>query len=101
MTQRIQPYRGTEYITVDAFLDRVESAKPGEAIVYAVGDLACAAAQQPDLFALRRHVWRLHEAKRIALTQRVCLDRPFITGGRSFEYLATKRRDETTPGEKR
>lgn len=99
MTQ--QPFRGTEYLTVDAFLDLVETAGPGETIRYAVGDLAFSAAKFPDLFALRRHVWRLHEAKRIALTQRACTDRPFVTGGgRSFEYLATRRRDENQKGEK-
>jgi hypothetical protein len=88
---------GTEYLTVDAFLDRLDGAAPGHRIVYATGDLAYSAPSDPDLHALRYAVWRLYEAKKIALTQRVRNDK-FFCGGRAFDYIATRRRDERFPG---
>jgi hypothetical protein len=89
------PFRGTNYLTVDVFLDAVDCLSPGMSIVYATGDLAHSAAGNPDIMALRQMAWRLSVAKKIALTQRPRADCGFyIAGGRKFEYIATKRRED-------
>jgi hypothetical protein len=97
---RPEPFRGTNYLTVDAFLDKLEVVSPGMAIVYATGDLAHTAPHNPDVLALRNLVWKLYEKKKVTLTQRARFDRSFISGGRAFDYIATKRSPIKIPGSK-
>jgi hypothetical protein len=86
---------GTTYITADAFRDRYEHAAPGWAFVYATGDLARACELEADARKLRDTVQHYADTKKIVLTQR---PRPDLqmkhTGGRAFDYLATKRAEE-------
>ena len=89
-----QPDRGTTYLSVDAFLNCIAKAIPGERIVYATGDLAYSAVKDPQLFALRSAAWRLYETKKISLTQRPRQDRRFVMGGRAFDYVATVLREK-------
>ena len=83
----------TDYLSEDAFVARIASAQPGEQVVYATGDIACGAAHDPALFALRKTVQRLAEAKVIALTQRKRRDQLFKIAGCAFDYIATKREE--------
>ena len=83
----------TDYLSEEAFVARIATAQPGEQVVYATGDMAYGAALDPQLYALRKTVWRLHEAKVIALTQRKRRDRLFKIAGCAFDYIATKREE--------
>jgi hypothetical protein len=84
--------RGTTYLKEPAFVEMIATAAPGEAFVYATGDVAYSAPLDPELFSLRKTVWRLYEAMVIALTQRACR-KQFVIGGRAFDYIATKREE--------
>jgi hypothetical protein len=83
----------TDYLSEDAFIEMIATAQPGEAFVYAIGDVAYGAAHDPHLFALRKTVQRLADAKVIALTQRKRRDQLFAIAGCAFEYIATKREE--------
>ena len=85
--------RGTSYIKADAFVAEVARANPGEAIIYATGDIAYSAPLDPELFTLRRKVWQLYEANLVTLTQRP-LRRQFAIGGRAFDYIATRLKEK-------
>lgn len=93
--------RGTNYLTIDAFLDKLDGASPGDSFVYATGDLAYSAPAYPEVHALRNLVWKLYEKKKITLTQRPCPGRVFLGGHRAFEYIATKRSEIKIPGSDR
>jgi hypothetical protein len=90
-----EPFRGTDYIPADLFLDRIAGTSPGKALVYATGDLAYSAPFDADLARLRKTVWGLYEQKKITLTQRIRPDRGFMRGGRAFDYIATKCREKS------
>lgn len=83
---------GTTYLTTEAFLARHFHAAPGETFVYATGDLAHACQHEADAVDLRKLTQAMRDRKEIELTQRPRRDLEMkYTGGRAFEYLATKR----------
>lgn len=95
----IEPvFKGTNYLTVDAFLDKLDVMLPGDSFVYATGDIAHTAQHNDDMRALKNLTWKMYEQKKITLTQRARGDRAFIGGHRAFDYIATKRTDIKIPG---
>lgn len=78
----------TKHITTNDFVDAVDAAAPGSAIVYALGDLAMSAPYGGELIGLRSIVWRYHTEGRGHLTQR---RRPDVKLGKdaAFEYIFT------------
>ena len=67
---------GTEHMTKTAFCDAVAAAKPGDTIVYAIGDVTWATYEarrrgdSVELVALSSVVWEAYTAKQGYLTQR-------------------------------
>lgn len=94
---------GTDHLSIADFDRALSNAKPGDIIIYAIGDLgySCDKAKSgAELKSIRRMVWAAYERGEVVLTQRRRDDIPFTGGvsGASFEYRATKCRpiqDET------
>jgi len=72
----------TKHMTCDEFCDAFADARPGETIVYAIGDLACDATESVELASLRGIAWLRHLNRVGFLTQR-------RLGANSFEYRCT------------
>lgn len=85
---------GTEHLSVDVFDSTYHVARPGDQIIYAIGDLALSRSIVPDgkeLNALAKRTMHLAEQGRICLTQRAMPELEYRNGGgRCFEYIATK-----------
>jgi hypothetical protein len=97
----INAERGTTFLSVERFLDKLEHQPPGQSFVYATGDLSVTAQRDPQAFALRKAAWQMYEAKKIQLTQRINRERSFVCGGRAFDYIATRCREDRPAAEDR
>lgn len=83
---------GTMHLSTNDFADLFAEAEPGEAIVYAIGDVGFSAPYGAELTQLKKMVWERFEAGLLCLTQRASRELAFEkAGGRSFHYIATKR----------
>lgn len=88
---------GTQHLTMNEFKDALVSAAHGEAVVYAIGDVAYSRRGAPELSGVAGMAWYGYERGELALTQRRIPEKEFIDRqgkfavGQCFEYRATKR----------
>jgi hypothetical protein len=90
----IVTFKGTTFITAEAFISRFEQALDGSTFPYATGDLASECIQHVDARALRALTHKMSDEKKIALTQRRLPGEKMKDGGAVFQYLATKRSED-------
>jgi calcineurin-like phosphoesterase family protein len=72
----------TDYVTISEFNRWLETAKPGDTLVYVTGDLAGSRHTGDALHCLADMAYGLAKANKLHLTQR-------RLQGRGFEYIAT------------